>query len=700
MINVVNIPYGWSHPLGSTCYPEGVNFSIFSKNAYAVDLLLFDRPEDAKPARVIRLDPKYNRTFYYWHIFVNHIKPGQLYGYRIFGPEDISKGHYYDRHKLILDPYSRAVSNRYNYDRKAASKPGNNFATALKSVVADPFDYDWEGDRPIQRPYSESIIYEMHVKGFTAHPNSGVAKDRRGTYSGLIAKIPYLKELGITAVELMPVQHFDEQDARPPLHNYWGYSPIALFAPHTGYSKAADDRPLEVLNEFRDMVKAFHKAGIEVILDVVFNHTAEAGADGPVISLKGLENKAYYIIDPKTLAYNDYTGCGNTLNANHSIVRRMIMDCLQSWVTEFHVDGFRFDLASVLSRDEYGVPLENPPVLWEIESNPVLAGTKIIAEAWDAAGLYQVGSFIGDRWAEWNGKYRDHVRRFVKGDRGMVSKMASKLIGSPDLFVQPDREPNRSIHFVTCHDGFTLMDLVSYNRKHNEANLEGQRDGANENHSWNCGVEGNSKSANVNQLRMKQVRNFITILFFSQGTPMLLMGDEAGRTQKGNNNAYCQDNEVSWFDWSLLEKNNDLLRFTKGVIRATQALGVLRVEKMLATCDQADMPHICWHGTSAFKPDWGDNSHALAFTLVHPKEGERLHVMMNFYWESLEFELPPLNDGKRYRQLVNTALAPPLDFTEPRSALFIDQPAIKVAERSIVVLFADGSQKLRESYND
>ncbi|MGF1639094.1 MAG: glycogen debranching protein GlgX [Cyclobacteriaceae bacterium] len=687
MINAVNIPFGLANPLGSTYYPEGVNFSIFSKNATSIDLLLFDKPEDERPSRILRLDPKYNRTFYYWHIFVTKLRPGQLYGYRIQGPENPGAGHFFDKDKLILDPYARAVANTHKYSREAASKPGNNYGVALKSVVADPFEYDWEGDQPIQKPYASTMIYEMHVKGFTAHPSSGVDKANKGTYAGLIEKIPYLKELGVTAVELMPVQQFDMLDARPPLNNYWGYSPIAFFAPHAGYSKASPHKPLEVLTEFKDMVKAFHKAGIEVILDVVFNHTAEAGMDGPILSFKGIENKSYYIFDQKNASYKDYTGCGNTLNANHSVVRRMIMDCLRSWVTEFHIDGFRFDLASVLSRDESGVPLENPPVLWEIESDPVLAGTKIIAEAWDAAGLYQVGNFIGDRWAEWNGKYRDHVRRFVKGDKGMVSKMASKIVGSPDLFPEPDREPNRSIHFVTCHDGFTMLDLVSYNKKHNKANLENSRDGANHNFSWNCGTEGPTKNHTINSLRLRQVKNFLTILFFSQGTPMLLMGDECGRTQQGNNNAYCQDNEISWFDWSLVDRNKDLLRFTRGLIRTMQSLKVMRIENLLATNMELNQPHISWHGVRPNQPDWSENSHSLAFTIVHPGANEYIHVMLNAFWEPLKFELPKLPEKRRYRQIVNTSLPAPADYSDIESAMYINGQHIVVPDRSVIVLF-------------
>ncbi len=685
MVNFVNIPNGNSHPLGATCYPEGVNFSVFSKNTTQIDLLLFDHEEDAEPSEVYRLDPVKNRTFYYWHIFLPGIKPGQIYGYRAYAPISPTPGDMFDENKLLIDPYARALAGYKIYSRQAAKLPGNNFDKALKSVVIDPQNFDWEDDLPIQRPYATSIIYEMHVGGFTNNPNSGIEESKRGTYLGLIEKIPYLKELGITAVELMPIQFFDEQDVQPGLSNYWGYSQIAFFAPHAGYG--CSDNPVEIANEFRELVKALHKAGIEVILDVVFNHSAEAGIDGPVLSFRGLENKAYYILNDDRSGYLDYSGCGNTINANHSIVKRMIMDCLRSWVTEYHIDGFRFDLASVLSRDEFGEPLENPPVLWEIESDPVLAGTKIIAEAWDAAGLYQVGSFIGDRWAEWNGKYRDHVRRFVKGDKGMVSKFAAKIMASPDVFVDPNREPNRSIHFVSCHDGFTLNDLVSYNHKHNEANLENSRDGSNDNISWNCGVEGESTDREINKLRLKQIKNFLTLTFISQGTPMLLMGDEVRRTQQGNNNAYCQNNEVGWFDWDLVKKNGDLLNFVKGLIVCTQQKEIFRIEDILATSEDIDEPHITWHGIKLNEPDWYSSSQSLAFTLIHPEAKEIIHVMVNAYHKELSFQIPVLKE-KMWYKMVDTSAAAPNDFARVGRGETVKRNSIKVKDRSIIVLMA------------
>jgi len=535
---------GKSHPLGATINPGGVNFSLFSKHATQVELLLFDCVDANKPARIIQLNIGQNRTGYYWHIFMPGIKAGQLYGWRVQGPNLPQEGLRYDGEKVLLDPYGRGVAVGDNYDRNAACRSGDNAASCMKNVVIDPRTYNWEGDLPLRHPVSRSIIYEMHVGGFTRHPNSGVAPEKRGTYAGLIEKIPYLKSLGVSAVELLPIFQFDEQDAPPGLVNYWGYSPVSFFAPHARYSSRKD--PLGPVNEFRDMVKALHKADIEVILDVVYNHTAEGDAEGPTFCFRGLENRAYYILSADRSDYANFTGCGNTLNANHSIVRRMIMDSLHHWVQLMHVDGFRFDLASIFSRDEYGNPLKNPPLLWEIDSDPVLAGTKLIAEAWDAAGLYQVGNFLGDFFMEWNGVFRDDVRSFWKGDTGTVKRISKRLWGSPDLFGHEEREPEQSINFVTCHDGFTLNDLVSYNKKHNGANAEQNRDGNDYNLSWNCGMEGSSLNPEVERLRNRQVKNFLATTLLSLGTPMILMGDEVRRKQLGHNNTFAQDNAIYW----------------------------------------------------------------------------------------------------------------------------------------------------------
>jgi len=431
----------------------------------------------------------------------------------------------------------------------------------MKSVITDSSTFDWQGDRPLKHPFRNTVIYEMHVAGFTRHPNSGVTEANKGTYLGIIEKIPYLKYLGITAVELLPVFQFDTQGAPFGLTNYWGYGPVSFFAPHLGYCTSND--PLVCLDEFRTMVKELHRADIEVLLDVVYNHTGEGDENGPTLCFRGLENSFYYILEKHKARYANFTGAGNTLKANHSIVKRLILDSLRYWVAEMHVDGFRFDLASIFSRNESGKPMLNPPIVWEIDSDPVLAGTKLIAEAWDSGGLYQVGSFGQDKWKEWNGHFRDDIRSFVKGDEGTVVKLRNRIAGSPDLYDRGNRPAGQSINFVTCHDGFTLNDLVSYDVKHNAANRESNRDGTDANLSWNCGVEGPTDGSEIHQLRMRQIRNLLALTLLSSGTPMLLMGDEVCRTQLGNNNAYCQDNATGWFDWSLCDTNADLLRFVR-----------------------------------------------------------------------------------------------------------------------------------------
>jgi isoamylase len=677
---------GHASPLGANIMREGANFSLFSRRATAVDLLLFDQADDRKPAYSLPLDPEINRTFYYWHAFVKGIEPGQLYGYRVHGPFDPSKGLCFDGQKVLVDPYTRVVMYGANYDRDAAAHPGDNCAHAMKSVVTDLRGYNWEGDAPLQLPYAGSVIYELHVGGFTRHPSVGLESAKRGTYAGLIEKIPYLKALGITAVELLPVQQFDEQESPPGLTNYWGYSPVVFFAPHRGYSACRD--PLGPMLEFRTMVKALHRAGIEVILDVVFNHTAEGDRSGPTLSFRGLEDRAYYLYDRQNPGrYADFSGCGNSINANNSIVRRMISDCLHYWVQGMHVDGFRFDLASALARDENGIPLKNPPILWEIESDPILAGTKIIAEAWDAAGLYQVGSFIGHRWAEWNGQYRDDVRRFIKSDPDTVQRLAARIAGSRDLYPQPDREPNRSINFITCHDGFTLNDLVSYNEKHNHANLADNRDGADANFSWNCGAEGYAGNPKVEDLRARQIRNFLVILLTSQGTPMLLMGDEVRRTQGGNNNVFCQDNPTSWFDWIDLERNPDLLNFTRQLIRFYRDQRLFQEEHFWT---EPGGPEIIWHGVNFSHPDMGPDSHTLAYELVHPAADEHLYVILNAYWEPLEFDLPTLPEGRLWQRVVDTALPAPQDFVYPGVSLPVDLGRYRVKSRCAVILKSSG----------
>ncbi len=677
---------GASAPLGATVCPGGVNFSVFSKNAARVELLLFDDENDAQPAKVIPLDAKGHRTYHYWHVLVPDLEPGQVYAYRAHGPSAPERGLRFDGQKVLLDPYGLAVAVPDAYDRGAARRPGNNAAAAMKSVVADADHYDWEGDRPLRRHFKETVIYELHVRGFTRHPSSGVASGKSGTFAGLIEKIPYLEDLGVTAVELLPVFQFDPQDAPAGRVNYWGYQPVSFFAPHHAYSSR--EEPLGVLDEFRDMVKALHRAGIEVILDVVFNHTAEGAHDGPTLCYRGLANDFYYILEEDKSRYADYTGCGNTLNANQPIVRRLIQDSLRHWVTRMHVDGFRFDLASILSRDESGRPLPNPPVLWDIESDPLLAGTKLIAEAWDAAGLYQVGTFVGDTWQEWNGRFRDDVRRFWKGDDGSVSRVASRLLGSPDIYGNEEREAEQSVNFVTCHDGFTLNDLVSYDHKHNEANGEGNRDGSDDNLSWNCGAEGPTEDATIEELRNRQVKNFFALELLAAGTPMLLMGDEVRRTQRGNNNAYCQDGEISWLDWRLLERHAGIHRFVKALNAFRQRRDVLAEGSNLSLNQLLQRAKVAWHGVALGSPDWSEHSHSLAFTMRSLHGRFLFHGMLNAYWEPLAFELPPVpaDSPQSWRRCIDTALTSPDDISRWETAPAVPQATYLVQPRSLVLL--------------
>jgi glycogen operon protein len=672
--------------MGATVHADGVNFSVYSRHATAVDLLLFDGEAAPSPSRVISLDPRIHRTYHYWHAFVPGLEAGQVYAYRVHGPFDPARGLRFDGEKVLLDPYGLAVAVPPGYDREAARRPGDNAAAALRSVVADPARYDWEDDTPLRRPFAETVIYELHVRGFTRHVSSGVLPGKRGTYAGLIEKVPYLQDLGVTAVELLPVFQFDPHDAPGGRVNYWGYQPISFFAPHHAYSS----RPgaLGALDEFRDMVKALHRAKIEVILDVVFNHTTEGGHDGPTLCYRGFANEVYYILQKDKSRYADYTGCANTLNANQPIVRRLIQDSLRHWVTQMHVDGFRFDLASILSRDEAGHPLPNPPVLWDIESDPVLAGTKLIAEAWDAAGLYQVGTFVGDTWQEWNGRFRDDVRRFLKGENRSVSGVATRLLGSPDIYGHEEREAEQSINFVTCHDGFTLNDLVSYDRKHNEANGENNRDGSDDNMSWNCGVEGPTDDPAIESLRTRQVKNFFALELLSAGTPMLLMGDEVRRTQRGNNNAYCQDSDLSWFDWSLLERHADVHRFVRLLNAFRQRRDVVAEKSALTLNQLLRRARIEWHGVALNQPDWADHSHSLAFTLRSLAGRLALHGMFNGYWEPLTFELPPAPAGglQGWRRCMDTALPSPEDIRLWDEAPPVGGTTYIVYPRSIVVL--------------
>jgi isoamylase len=682
---------GRTHPLGATPDKQGVNFSLFSEHATSVELLIFDEPNDPQPSQIIKLNSKTNKTFHFWHVYVKGLKPGTGYAYRVDGPQDLhGAGHRFNRNKVLIDPYSK--SNSYElWDRVDALGTKDNLTTSMRSVVIDINDYDWEDDRPLAKPISSSIIYEMHVGGFTKSASSNCKYP--GTFAGVIEKIPYLQELGITAVELLPVFDFDEQETLREvdgklLTNYWGYDPHSFFAPETSYCYSPKDR--SPITEFRDMVKALHKAGIEVILDVVFNHTSEGQHQGPTINFKGIDNSIYYhLVSFDKQYYMDYTGCGNTVNCNHPMVDKLIVECLEYWVKEMHVDGFRFDEGSILARGLDGAPMDNPAVLWHIETSGTLADTKMIAEAWDAGGLYQIGYFPGYRYAEWNGRYRDDVRKFVKGDPGMVGAMATRLGGSADLYEDNGRAPINGINFITCHDGFTLKDLVSYNYKHNEANGEGNRDGIDENLSWNCGVEGETDSPEIQALRKRQIKNFAAILLLSQGVPMILGGDEFGRTQQGNNNGYCQDNEINWFDWNLIDKNAEIFRFFKSMIAFRKRYGSLcRRGFFNGEINERGLADISWHGCQLDRPGWDDsNSRALAYTLGGFDGVVDVHVMLNMYWQGLEFEIPSLPD-RNWFKVIDTAQESPLDILDPCQKVLIEDDRCLVGDRSIVVLIS------------
>lgn len=676
-------PCGLPHPLGPFLEDGAVNFSVYSKSATAAELLFFDDAEDLRPSRVMTIDPAEQHTYHYWHACVPGIEPGQLYAWRMSGPYDPANGLRFDKSKALLDPYGKGVVIPRGYDRAAASIYGEAGTPPMKSVVADGSAYDWGDDQAPRRPSSRTVIYEAHVRGMTRHPSSGVDPSRRGTYAGLIEKIPYLKDLGVTAVELLPVFAFDEQDAPAGRTNYWGYAPVSFFAPHPAYS--SDASPMGPLREFRDLVKAMHRAGLEVILDVVYNHTAEGGTGGPTLSWRGLENSTYYLLDPDRSGYADYSGTGNTLRAQDPVVRRLILDSLRFWVGEMHVDGFRFDLASVLARDRDGRVLPDPPILWDIETDPALAGTKLIAEAWDAAGLYQVGSFVGDSWKEWNGRFRDDLRDFLRGGQGAVRRVADRILGSPEIYGHKKREAEQSVNFATCHDGFTLNDLVSYNEKHNEANGEGNRDGSDDNRSWNCGVEGPSDDPEVEALRHRQVKNFLAVTLLSLGVPMISMGDEMRRSQGGNNNGYSLDEESGWLDWGLLEHHEDLRRFVRTLALRRQRRD-LGTENLCLTelIHEAD---IVWHGTRCGHPDWSDDSHTLAFTVEAARHRLRFHYLVNAWREPLEFEVP-CTPGTIWRRWLDTSLPAPEDVVEWEEGRPVDGSSYRVGAHSVAALVA------------
>jgi len=680
------INHGCPYPLGATVCPDGTNFSILSASASGMQLVLFDHADNCLATRTVTFDPACNRTSHYWHIFLPGIKPGQLYGYRANGPFDPAAGQRFDPQKVLIDPYGKSVSVGHNYSRAAASRSGDNASTSMKSVVADLSLFNWEDDKPINRLFGDTVIYEMHVAGFTRHPSSGVTSANRGTYLGVIEKIPYLQSLGITAVELLPVFQFDSSDGPPGLANYWGYDPVSFFAPHLGYSTNTDD-PVACLDEFRTMVKALHRAGIEIILDVVYNHTAEGDEHGPTLCFRGLENNLYYILEGDGAHYADFTGTGNTLKSNQSVVKRMILDSLQYWVSEMHVDGFRFDLASIFSRSDSGEPELNAPIISEIDSDPVLAGSKLIAEAWDYGGLYQVGSFGQDKWKEWNGIFRNDIRGFLKADSNTAWKLHERIIGSPDIYKSGHRPTGQSINFVTCHDGFTLNDLVSYNSKHNDGNKTQNSDGTNANLSWNCGAEGPSTNPDMELLRIRQIKNFLALTLLSVGTPMLLMGDEVRRTQQGNNNAYCLDNDVSWFDWGLCQSNAELFRFTQELIclrrHFDHGIGgnAIPLEQYLKDA------HIEWHGAALDKPDWGFDSHSIAVVFHSHALNNMRYIAINSYWEILEFELPPLpQSSSPWIRIIDTSLASPNDIAGTATGIEVRGSTYLVNPHSIVML--------------
>jgi len=689
------LPIGGPHQQG-----DGVCFVLFSRHATRIRLELYQHPDDSSPTRIIDLDPMRHRTGDIWHVWVRGIALGQLYGYRIEGPYQPEEGHRFNPHKLLLDPYARAIAGVKNWDFSAARgyDPSSRLADLSISTVDNAGttpkcictrdDFDWEMDSFPKHSASDTVVYETHVRGFTIHSSSGV--ERPGTFAGLIEKIPYLLDLGVTAIELMPVFEFNENESqrRNPitgekLKNYWGYNPVAFFAPKQSYS--FEESHWRQTVEFREMVKAFHRAGIEVILDIVLNHTAENDELGPTICLRGIENSIFYMLqENQRRYYKDFTGVGNTLNANHPVVREFVTSVLRYWVMHMHVDGFRFDLASVLGRDEHGNILRDAPLLEGIAEDPILRDVKIIAEAWDAGGAYQVGGFSTNRWTEWNGRFRDDVRRFWVGDEGMIGLFASRICGSSDLYQSSGKGPASSLNFVTCHDGFTLNDLVSYKQKHNNENGEFSRDGTDANYSDNCGVEGPSQDPGVEGMRNRLIKNFLLTLFISRGVPMLLGGDEFRRTQRGNNNAYCQDNEVSWFDWSLLEKHEEIYRFTRGMIAFRRAHHVLRRENFYTDAD------IKWFAPNGAPPDWADQRQKSFACLILGQTEPDLFILFNADSRPVDFSIPALPAGKIWRLAVDTSRTAPNDlFDSGKEPSMQGQIGFRLEPRSSAILLTD-----------
>jgi glycogen operon protein len=707
---------GKALPFGANFTPHGVNFSLFSRNATAVSLVIFDDPQASDPVDELVLDPLRYRVGDCWNVLVHNALPGMLYLYRVDGPFKPREGHRFNRNKLLLDPYATALTGNFRWDLSAtlsydpeSAEKDLSFSEAFdagvmpKCIVIDDGDFDWQGDRPLNYHLRETVIYETHVRGLTAHPSSGVAHP--GTYRGVIEMIPYLKDLGITAVEFLPLQEFDEFEYQDrtnpstgePLKNYWGYSTIAFFAPKGSY--AADGSNGQQVNEFKEMVRELHKAGIEVILDIVFNHTGEGNEMGYTFGFKGIDNSIYYMLVPDNPRYYmNYSGCGNTLNCNHTVVRDFITDCLRYWVLNMHVDGFRFDLGSILGRDENGHLMPNPPTLQRIAEDPVLRNTKIIAEAWDAGGAYQVGSFPGGRWAEWNDRFRDDVRRFWRGDWGLVSALATRFSGSSDLYADDGRKPFHSINYITAHDGFTLNDLVTYNEKHNFLNGENGRDGNDNNCAYNYGVEGETRDEDIREIRNRQVKNLFTSLILSVGTPMILGGDELRRTQMGNNNAYCQDNALSWYDYSFADKHPDVLRFVKQLIAFRKAHPAFRRPEFFTgrDNDSNSFADVTWFNEFGEAVDWGRPEGILALRLDgsraetgHSRDDNDFFIMGNATPFDQLFTIQPPAGKTAWYQVIDTALAAPADFCEPgREQVFDHRKKYLLQSRSTVLLLA------------
>ncbi len=693
--------HGHFFPYGSMVIGNSVSFSIHSSAATSCTLVLFEKGA-SKPFVEIPF-PEDFRIGDVYSMAVFDLDPTNLeYGYRMDGP-CTPEGDRFDSSKILMDPYARVIGGR---DVWGQPPQDNEIYPHRGRLLCD--DFEWGHDLPLQHPVEDLVIYEVHVRSFTRHSSSGVKYP--GTFSGFQEKIPYLKEVGVNCVEFMPVYEFDELEnerhnpiTNEPLFNYWGYSSVGFFAPKAGYAA----RPGNAVKELKILIKELHRNGIEVILDVVFNHTAEGNEQGPTISYKGIDNRIYYLLTPDGHYYN-FSGCGNTFNCNHPIVRGMILECLRYWAYEYHIDGFRFDLASILGRDPYGTPLANPPLVEFMAHDPILSHCKLIAEAWDAAGLYQVGSFPAyRRWAEWNGQYRDGIRRFLRGDAGLVGAVSQCIQGSPDLYGSSGRGAAASINFITCHDGFTLHDLVAYNEKHNEANGEGNMDGTNDNASWNCGVEGPTDDPEVTTLRKRQIKNAVALLMLSRGIPMIYCGDEMGRSQNGNNNNYCHDSELSWLDWQLLEENQELFRFFKNLIAFRHAHPVLRCPDHYRNEDYlgTGYPDISWHGVKAWNADWTHHSRTLAFLIsgeyaeTEPKEKSRentsndseqngfIYAALNMHWEPHDFEIPALRSGMQWYVAANTGASPPDDsFAPEKEPVLANQDTVFIGPRSVMIL--------------